>query len=97
MSTDEKKPAPMFSPHGVAKVDDWIDDSMRMFMQAMGVEDRQRWGMLVFLNKLVSALSNDRLYMVLKVGAIIGVVAFVIGYLVAFQTFIVLPQLGGGL
>jgi len=79
------------------KMDDWLDESTRMFMQAMKVDDRERWGMLVFLNKLITTLSNDRLWMVMKVGVVLALVGFVIGYLSAFQFFVILPSLGGAL
>lgn len=77
------------------KLDTFIDTATKAFIAAMPDAEQKTWGQLWFLNWLVDRLANQRLKSALYILLIASPIIFALGWSLAFQFFVVLPQLAG--
>lgn len=93
MTEENKQQAVPFRPQ---KLDSFIDTATKAFVGAMSEADQKIWGQLWFLNWLVGRLANERLKSAVYILIIASPIIFALGWSLAFQFFVVLPQLAGG-
>lgn len=93
MSAPDDRQFPI--PPKAIKQKDFRNESKKMYYEAMKEDEKLSWGRLDFLNDLVSAFANDRFIFAMKIVVPFALIAFLFGWSIAFQVYVVLPALGG--